>query len=209
MLSTKKFAITKKIIKKICLLQHLRHGPGVAPSNFSRMPVIASKRAKPAPAFNSWVSCDTCKKWRRVVQEPTVDNWYCSDNLDAEHCACSVPQELSDAALYRELDLAQEAALDARGTAGVNNAAPGRQQGRYGHARRCSRCKACGGASICQHGRQRSRCKESGGSGRCQHGRQRSQCKECGGSSTCQHGRRRSVCKECGGARPGVAEFLE
>ena len=130
-------------------------------------PVIASKRAKSAPAFSSWVSCDNCQKWRRVAQEPTADKWYCSDNLDAEHCACSVPQELSDAAIDRELDLAQQAALDARGTAGVNDAAPGQQQGR------------------CEHGRQRSQCKECGGAGICQHGRRRSSCKECEGASIC------------------------
>ena len=78
----------------------------------------ASKRAKPAqlvcqlPA-SSWVSCDNCKKWRRVAQEPTADEWCCSDNLDAKHSTCNVPQELSNADIDRELELAQEAAKEA------------------------------------------------------------------------------------------------
>ena len=46
--------------------------------------VITSKRAKSESAFNNWVSCDECNKWRRVAQEPTVDKWYCGDNLDAD-----------------------------------------------------------------------------------------------------------------------------
>ena len=62
------------------------------------------------PAFNNWVSCDKCDKWRRVAQEPTAAKWYCSDNLDAEHSACSVPQEMSDAAIDIELNQIQAAA---------------------------------------------------------------------------------------------------
>ena len=42
-----------------------------------------------------------------------------------------------------------------------------------------TRCKECGGASICEHGRQRYQCKECGGSGICEHGRERRRCKEC------------------------------
>ena len=59
-----------------------------------------------------------------------------------------MPQELSDATIDRELDLAQEAALDVRGTAEVNDAAPGRQKGRCGHGRQRSRCKGCGGIAA-------------------------------------------------------------
>ena len=42
-----------------------------------------------------------------------------------------------------------------------------------------SKCKECGGASICEHGRVRSYCKECGGASICEHGRQRYRCKEC------------------------------
>ena len=51
----------------------------------------ANKRAKPAqlvyalPASSSWVSCDDCKKWRWVAQEPTAEKWCCSENQDAKH----------------------------------------------------------------------------------------------------------------------------
>ena len=33
-----------------------------------------------------------------------LNKWYCNDNLDAEHKACSVPQELSDAVINVELN---------------------------------------------------------------------------------------------------------
>ena len=65
------------------------------------------------PAFNNWVSCDNCDKSRRVAQEPTADKWYCSDNLDAEHSACSVPKEMSDAKIDIELNQIQATALHA------------------------------------------------------------------------------------------------
>ena len=55
-----------------------------------------------------------------------------------------------------------------------------------------------------EHGRQRSRCKDCGGSSICEHGRQRSQCKDCGGSGICEHGRERRRCKVCGGKECGV-----
>ena len=157
-----------------------------SPKRFSETAALgtASKRAKPAQlvfelSASSWVSCDNCNKWRRVAQEPTADKWYCANNLDAEHSACSVPQEMSDAAIDIELNQMQAAALDAGGTAGVSETAPRQQRGK------------------CQHGRQRHRCKECGGAGICQHGRRRTRCKECGGASICQHGRQRSYCKEC------------
>jgi len=64
-----------------------------------------------------------------------------------------------------------------------------------------SKCKECGGGSICEHDRERSKCKDCGGSQICEHNKQRSQCKECGGSHICEHNRIRSRCKECGGSQ--------
>ena len=165
--------------------------------------VPASKRAKSVQlvseltTFSNWVSCDKCNKWRRVAQAPATDKCYCSDNLDAEHKACSVPQEISDAAIDIELNQLQAAALGAVGTGAVSKAAPRQQRRQCQHGRRRNTCKECGGSGICQHGQRRSGCKECGGASICQHGRQRSGCKECGGSSICQHGRRRNRCKEC------------
>ena len=92
--------------------------------------VTVSKRAKSVQlvselrAFSNWVSCDKCSKWRRVAQEPTADKWYCSDNLDAEHSACSVAQEMSDATIDIELNQLKAAAIDTGGTAGVNEVTP-------------------------------------------------------------------------------------
>jgi SH3-like domain-containing protein len=73
----------------------------------------ASKRAKHVselPASSSSVSCDNCDKWRRVAQEPTAAKWYRNGNLDAKHSACSIPQEMSDAAIDVELNQMQAAA---------------------------------------------------------------------------------------------------
>ena len=48
-----------------------------------------------------------------------------------------------------------------------------------GCARRRSRCKSCGGSSICQHNRRRSECKSCGGSSICHHMRIKYRCKDC------------------------------
>ena len=120
--------------------------------------VTMGKRAKSVqlvselPAFSNWVACDKCNKWRRVAQEPAGDKWYCSDNLDTEHNACSVPGEVSD-----EATSLLAYAAHAASTAGVSEAAPCRKRRRCEHGRQRSKCKECGGASICQHGRRRSR----------------------------------------------------
>ena len=47
------------------------------------------------------------------------------------------------------------------------------------HGRIRSVCKACGGASLCEHGVQRYYCRTCGGGVFCEHGRQRPKCKEC------------------------------
>ena len=65
------------------------------------------------------------------------------------------------------------------------------------HGKVRSRCKACGGVSICVHGRVIFRCKDCGGSQICEHGKRRGRCKDCGGSQICEHGKQRDQCKEC------------
>ena len=60
-----------------------------------------------------------------------MDNWYCSDNLDANHCACSVPQEMS----VLNLATAQ---------AGVSKAAPCQKRVMCMHGRIRTQCKECG-----------------------------------------------------------------
>ena len=42
-----------------------------------------------------------------------------------------------------------------------------------------SKCKDCGGASICEHNRVRSKCVEFVGASICAHRRVRSACKDC------------------------------
>ena len=66
-----------------------------------------------------------------------------------------------------------------------------------GHSLQKTRCKECGGGSICEHGRRKSRCKDCGGSEICKHIRRKSRCIECGGSQICEHNRQKSQCKDC------------
>ena len=69
------------------------------------------------------------------------------------------------------------------------------------HGRRKTDCKDCSGSSFCMpHGRRRTRCKECSGSSICEHGREKWRCTKCGGSSICQHGRIKCTCKECSGS---------
>ena len=55
----------------------------------------------------------------------------------------------------------------------------------------------------------RSRCKECGGGSICDHQRIRSDCRECAGPSICEHKCRRSLCKECGWRGPVRAPARE
>ena len=52
-----------------------------------------------------WVSCDECGKWRRVAELPPADGlpWTCAMNLDEAHNACSIPQELPDDEVDRQM----------------------------------------------------------------------------------------------------------
>ena len=52
-----------------------------------------------------WVSCDECGKWRRVAELPPADGlpWTCAMNLDDAHNACSIPQELPDDEVDRQM----------------------------------------------------------------------------------------------------------
>ena len=55
----------------------------------------------------SWVSCDTCGKWRRLFREPTAGKeWACAQNPDAAYASCASAQELSDDEIDRLLGLA-------------------------------------------------------------------------------------------------------
>lgn len=55
---------------------------------------------------DNWVQCDRCGQWRRVTQD-VVDsleddsNWFCEDNPDELHNACTLPQEMTDAEIDR------------------------------------------------------------------------------------------------------------
>ena len=79
--------------------------------------------------------------------------------------------------------------------------AVGRASIKCPHDKRRTRCKDCGGGSICIHGKQRATCKDCGGSQICIHGKQRATCKDCGGSQICIHGKHRAICKDCGGSK--------
>ena len=76
-----------------------------------------------------------------------------------------------------------------------------RNKNRCEHGREKSKCKDCGGVSVCCHGRIKSQCKDCGGGSICSHNRQKSRCKDCGGSQICPHNRDKSKCKDCGGSQ--------
>ena len=67
------------------------------------------------------------------------------------------------------------------------------------HGKLPSRCKQCGGGSICLHNKRRDNCYECGAN-ICEHNKRKSCCVECGGSQICPHYKKRSQCVECGGS---------
>jgi len=69
------------------------------------------------------------------------------------------------------------------------------------HGAEHSKCRICGGASVCVHKKLRSHCKLCGGSQMCPHGRHKRQCIPCGGKEICEHKKRRSYCKLCKGSQ--------
>merc|ERR1712166_410503 len=50
-----------------------------------------------------WVSCGDCFKWRRVSKLPKGKRWSCKLNPDLQYDKCSVPQELSDAEIDKQV----------------------------------------------------------------------------------------------------------
>ncbi|KAG0496325.1 hypothetical protein HPP92_001016 [Vanilla planifolia] len=52
------------------------------------------------PDYNeTWVQCDACRKWRKLVDRCNLDTtgaWFCSMNDDPLHQSCSVPEESWD-----------------------------------------------------------------------------------------------------------------
>ena len=43
----------------------------------------------------TWVSCDACNKWRRVLDSQSLRSarrWRCSDNRDPRYASCATPQ---------------------------------------------------------------------------------------------------------------------
>nr|XP_043610124.1 F-box protein At3g54460 [Erigeron canadensis] len=47
----------------------------------------------------TWVQCDACRKWRKLVDSQDTDSsaaWFCSMNSDLSHQSCKVPEESWD-----------------------------------------------------------------------------------------------------------------
>ncbi|XP_071719707.1 F-box protein At3g54460 isoform X2 [Rutidosis leptorrhynchoides] len=47
----------------------------------------------------TWVQCDACRKWRKLVDPQNVDSsaaWFCSMNSDPYHQSCKAPQDSFD-----------------------------------------------------------------------------------------------------------------
>jgi len=73
----------------------------------------ASAKTKPqsreqTQQTQQWVSCDDCFKWRRVSKLPKGKRWSCKLNPDLQYDKCSIPQELSDAEIDKEVTLEEK-----------------------------------------------------------------------------------------------------
>ena len=59
----------------------------------------------------TWVSCDACNKWRRVLDSQSLRSarrWRCSDNRDPRYASCATPQELPDERIDELLGLTRK-----------------------------------------------------------------------------------------------------
>ncbi|XP_006646686.1 F-box protein At3g54460 [Oryza brachyantha] len=62
---------------------------------------VGNKRKRDATSelSETWVQCDACRKWRRLLDGTVLDSntaWFCSMNPDSAHQKCSNPEESWD-----------------------------------------------------------------------------------------------------------------
>ncbi|XP_051139160.1 histone-lysine N-methyltransferase ASHH2 isoform X2 [Andrographis paniculata] len=73
-----------------------------------------------------WVLCDECAKWRRIPGalankiEPD-HRWTCKENADSNFADCSIPQEITDEEINRELGISEPSEEDPDGTLKTEN----------------------------------------------------------------------------------------
>uniref|UniRef100_A0A0E0JTP3 F-box protein n=1 Tax=Oryza punctata TaxID=4537 RepID=A0A0E0JTP3_ORYPU len=78
-------------------LKHVRKNLMEAYSDGS----VGNKRKKDATSelSETWVQCDSCRKWRRLLDGTALDSstaWFCSMNPDSARQKCSIPEESWD-----------------------------------------------------------------------------------------------------------------
>ena len=70
------------------------HGDGAQGTSATDATAADSDTSDDEPE-QTWVSCDDCEKWRRVIDSQSLRSarrWRCSDNRDAGHSSCATPQ---------------------------------------------------------------------------------------------------------------------
>ncbi|XP_023638353.1 F-box protein At3g54460 isoform X2 [Capsella rubella] len=71
--------------------------------NWKKFGMITSSKRKsltdPDVESDIWIQCDSCSKWRRIIDEGvsvTGSAWFCSNNGDPAYQSCNDPEELWD-----------------------------------------------------------------------------------------------------------------
>ncbi|KAG2603342.1 hypothetical protein PVAP13_5KG764400 [Panicum virgatum] len=57
------------------------------------------KRGSTSELIETWVQCDACRKWRRLLDETDLDSttaWFCTMNTDSTRQKCTAPEEALD-----------------------------------------------------------------------------------------------------------------
>ena len=70
------------------------HGDGAQAASATDATAADSDTSDDEPE-QTWVSCDDCEKWRRVIDSQSLRSarrWRCSDNRDNRYSSCATPQ---------------------------------------------------------------------------------------------------------------------
>ena len=71
------------------------HGDGAPPPQAGTDGAPGPDSGSDSDDEQTWVSCDACNKWRRVLDSQSLRSarrWRCSDNRDPRYASCATPQ---------------------------------------------------------------------------------------------------------------------
>lgn len=77
----------------VCTKKHRKKSNSTKRSRYN-LPEISN-----VDVTDSWVQCDSCRKWRRLCGKDIPDDtaaWFCSMNTDQLHQSCGIPEESWD-----------------------------------------------------------------------------------------------------------------